>query len=419
MGHVPPTPGNYFPDCHFRYGQLAIRYQDTIIGHFFGHMNVDHFFWLDVHDLNMEPTEPDPIFRSYKVALHEDLRDDISNLPKRLHSDDYIVVNVAPSIIPAYLPSFRIFQYNITDYMGAKVTDDQVYTLESWDALRVPDEEEEEGDDEEDWDLEEGDDEMVVLLEERKHPRPQFARSAYIDRQLGSNDVETTGKRRHHHRHPEMPDCSKPENKEKYACRPWGPRHANSTSPSRQNGLWSLLGYAQYYLPDIDRLKHEDSLEGKERKKSVQEAKRMKKPPKFKLEYVTFDIDALRPPPNTTNITAMTMTPELEALRKKQRHWIPPVPKHLLPRSLRQVNRTRSKFTPYEMEDLTIPNWIALARRLGKSKKMWKRFLGFMYMGLDVEDDSNLVDDFGVQVEEIGVVDGRRPQLVFDGQGAF
>ncbi|KAG8769025.1 hypothetical protein FRC15_004819 [Serendipita sp. 397] len=71
------------------------------------------------------------------------------------------------------------------------------------------------------------------------------------------------------------------------------------------------------------------------------------------------------------------------------------------------------------MEDLTIPNWIALARRLGKSKKMWKRFLGFMYMGLDVEDDSNLVDDFGVQVEEIGVVDGRRPQLVFDGQGAF
>ncbi|KAG8801947.1 Endopolyphosphatase, partial [Serendipita sp. 399] len=368
MGHVPPSPGNYFPDCHFRYGQTAIRYQDTIVGHFFGHMNVDHFFWLDVHDLSLEPTEPDPVLRSNKVALHEDLRDDISNLPKRLHSDDYIVVNVGPSIIPAYLPSFRIYQYNISDYAGAKVTDEEeeVYTLEKWDALSMPNEgeDDDDNDDEDDWDLEDGDDEDVVL-EERKHPRPQFARSNYIKQRLLGSDgdgVGTTGKRRHRHRHPELPDCSKPENAEKYACRPWGPRHANASSPSRENRLWSLLGYAQYYLPDIDRLEHANTSSSSSKERATGKGGRGMKggKPKFKLEYLTFSIDALRPP-NTTNITAlmtaMTMngsstnssfplplSPELEALWKKQKKWIPPIPKHLLPKSLRQVNRTRSKF---------------------------------------------------------------------------
>ncbi|KAG8819890.1 Endopolyphosphatase [Serendipita sp. 399] len=427
MGHVPPSPGNYFPDCHFRYGQTAIRYQDTIVGHFFGHMNVDHFFWLDVHDLSLEPTEPDPILRSNKVALHEDLRDDISNLPKRLHSDDYIVVNVGPSVLPAYLPSFRIYQYNISDYAGAKVTDEEeeVYTLEKWDALRMPNEGDD--DDEDDWDLEDGDDEDVVL-EERKHPRPQFARSNYINQRLLGSDsdgVGMTGKRRHRHRHPELPDCSKRENAEKYACRPWGPRHANASSPSRENRLWSLLGYAQYYLPDIDRLEdaNTSSSPSKERTKEKGGRRSMKGgTPKFKLEYLTFSIDALRPP-NTTNITALmtTMTmngtstnssfplplsSELEALWKKQKKWIPPIPKHLLPKSLRQVNRTRSKFVPYAMDDLTIPNWIGFARRLGKSNKMWKRFLRFMYMGLEVDDGDSFDDP---EEEQHRIQDVQRP----------
>jgi endopolyphosphatase len=279
----------------------------------------------------MEPT--DPTMRTMKVALHEDLKDDIENLPHNLHYDDYTIVNVGPSIIPEYFPSFRIFQYNVTNYDGPKASDDVQFTLESWKALEVPTSEYDEHDE----------DESVPV------PAYRAARSKF-----STKGVTTTGKRRHRHRHPEKPDCSLPENAEKYACRPWGPRHASPDSPSRTNRLWSLLGYAQYYLPDLAESTH-------------------KKPPKFKLEYVTHPVEALRPP-NTTDANVT-------------RKWIPPVPKHLLPKSLRQENLTHSKFAPYQLDDLTIPSWIQLARRLGKSKKMWKKFLGFMYMGQDVDDD--------------------------------
>lgn len=368
VGHVPPTPGNYFPDCHFRYGQIAIRYQDTIVGHFFGHMNVDHFFWLDVHDLNMEPTDP-----SYRVTgktpLHEYLREDIENLPKHTHDDDYVIVNVGPSIIPAYLPSFRIYQYNITDYAGPKITDDRTFTAEEWHALSV-----DSSDDDDDWDIPpqrtNGTDDDV-----KPHPRRR-KRSEYSPLGTPPMPAKPFG-RDHRHRHGEKPDCSKPENEEKYACRPWGPRHASANSPSRENRLWSLLGYAQYYLPDIG----EEEYSGVGEMKKGGGKKEAKKP-RFKLEYVTHSVDALRPPTNTTNVT----TTEGAHLWKKQKDWIPPVPKHLLPKSLRDPNRTQSKFAPYELEDLTIPNWIALARELGKSKKMWKKFIGFMYMGQEMDD---------------------------------
>jgi endopolyphosphatase len=51
-GHVPPHMGHYFDNCcklslsrrpsssrpDLRYGDLALRYQDTIVGHLYGHM---------------------------------------------------------------------------------------------------------------------------------------------------------------------------------------------------------------------------------------------------------------------------------------------------------------------------------------------------------------------------------------------
>lgn len=51
-GHVPPHTGHYFDNCcellawpssdalmaDLRYGDLALRYQDTIVGHLYGHM---------------------------------------------------------------------------------------------------------------------------------------------------------------------------------------------------------------------------------------------------------------------------------------------------------------------------------------------------------------------------------------------
>lgn len=67
-------------------------------------------------------------------------------------------------------------------------------------------------------------------------------------------------------------------------------------------------------------------------------------PPRWEIEYVTYDPSAYPTPPG--------MEPE-------------------------EVKR----LTPYGMEDLTIGSWVNLGRKLGKKKKLWKRFEEYMYLG--------------------------------------
>ena len=90
--------------------------------------------------------------------------------------------------------------------------------------------------------------------------------------------------------------------------------------------------------------------------------------PKFKLEYLTYGLDALHPEDP-----------------KDAAEFEYPVPLKQLPKSLREGNVTSSKFAPYRMEDLTIGSWVGLARRLGdpSRKKLRKRFKQYMYMGED------------------------------------
>jgi endopolyphosphatase len=88
--------------------------------------------------------------------------------------------------------------------------------------------------------------------------------------------------------------------------------------------------------------------------------------PKFKLEYLTYRLEALYPM-------------DLKETSKFQY----PIPLKQLPKSLREGKVTSSKFAPYQMDDLTIPSWVGLARRLGdsSSKKLRRRFKQYMYMG--------------------------------------
>lgn len=90
------------------------------------------------------------------------------------------------------------------------------------------------------------------------------------------------------------------------------------------------------------------------------------KKPKFKLEYLTHRLEALHPE---------------DVARSEEFHY--PVPLQQLPKSIRDGNATSSKFAPYGMEDLTIPSWVGLARRLGDGsrKKLRRRFKRYMYMG--------------------------------------
>lgn len=124
-----------------------MRFQDTIVGHLYGHMNIDHFFFLDVEDLEQdsftssysssseslyarpkashdESNEDDEndggdgndgeepletLGRSSDTAMQQKLYDAFDDMPKSLKIRDYAVVNVGPSVVPTYLPSVRVF----------------------------------------------------------------------------------------------------------------------------------------------------------------------------------------------------------------------------------------------------------------------------------------------------------------------
>jgi endopolyphosphatase len=47
-------------------------------------------------------------------GLDKVLLRDFSELPKRMDYGDYGVINVSPSVVPVYFPSFRVFNYNIS-----------------------------------------------------------------------------------------------------------------------------------------------------------------------------------------------------------------------------------------------------------------------------------------------------------------
>ncbi|KAI0375671.1 hypothetical protein BV20DRAFT_932452 [Pilatotrama ljubarskyi] len=324
-GHVPPSSRNFYSECYVRYLELSLRFQDTILGHVYGHMNIDHFFLLDASQLGNSTRSRDMSFaagdegddetsvlKHKKKELYKLLLQEFSDLPgaQRLNHDDYAVVNVAPSVIPTYLPSFRIFAYNATG--------------EPYRAGQLGRAEEQPG-------------------------RP-------------SRSLKTLAGGL----------CAQEEPANTWLCHLEQPWHSSPESPSRMNRLWTPLGYAQYTLRKMDRADESH-------------------PPKFKLEYLTFPVRALRPPPEAEGaaeaegIDGGRDTIADATVNAKRKFWYP-IPRRHLPRRLRNGTITESKkFAPYELEDLTIPSWTALAQRLGraKAKKLRQRFRRYMYMGAD------------------------------------
>ncbi|KAH8830912.1 endopolyphosphatase [Flagelloscypha sp. PMI_526] len=275
-GHVPPSPGNYWPQCYTRYVDLALRFQDTIVGHLYGHMNDDFFFFLDSEDLEI----PKKVESEGHKGLFNALMTDFGNLSKK--SNRYAVVNVSPSVVPnPYIPTFRIFSYNST----GQATD-------------------------------------VVNSIGRNHGHKK-----------GGGDKEKR--------------CREDEYKDTWKCHLKNSTWHNSEqgSPSRNNELFTPLGYAQYHLPGLDYIRKRRSL-------------------KYKLEYLTYQLELLHP------------------LNANDTAFVYPVPIQELPKSLRAPMNatTTSKFAPYGLKDLTIPSWLGLGRRLGDEgeKKLRKKFKSFM-----------------------------------------
>ncbi|CAG8746195.1 266_t:CDS:2, partial [Funneliformis mosseae] len=54
-GHVAPRIKQYTKSCYRKYGRLSIKYHDIILGHFYGHSNMDHFFFLSERSRKFRP----------------------------------------------------------------------------------------------------------------------------------------------------------------------------------------------------------------------------------------------------------------------------------------------------------------------------------------------------------------------------
>jgi endopolyphosphatase len=180
-GHVPPGKKFYYPSCNRRYTLWSHAFRDVILGHLYGHNNMDHFFLLDAKQALEEEEEAQML----KYLLYSDQRPDFSTFtdseldilqrlthrsptelldlpdtdfqalgteeylielkgmfqaiperpkPKgksdkkrkkweekvREYEENYQVVQVSPSIIPAYFTAIRVTEYNISGLEGEK-----------------------------------------------------------------------------------------------------------------------------------------------------------------------------------------------------------------------------------------------------------------------------------------------------------
>jgi len=195
-GHVPPSSSNYFPECYVRYVDLALRFQDIVLGHLYGHMNMDHFFFIEAEDLEFH--------NESSVSKHKDLCDwllkDFGLFPKleNIDMDEYAAIAVSPPLVPnPYLPSFRIFNYNITGVEDA---------LDSRGLIQRT---------------------GIDVLKERlpSHHRGQHG------------DKDTL--------------CSKEPYRNSWKCKLRFRSPSKPHSPSRLGQLWTPTGYTQYFIPSL------------------------------------------------------------------------------------------------------------------------------------------------------------------------
>ncbi|CCX12225.1 Metallo-dependent phosphatase-like protein [Pyronema domesticum] len=178
IGHVPPTwtseKMNWDESCWKKYVLWSRQYRDLIVGHLYGHMNLDHFVLLDSNELkpphlknpkkgkkhkkgrkkkgrkggkgksampgfsrissdvceiNEYDPEEDPIItiNSAESYLHS-LREAFEQMlipDKKSESDTnknhvdkwserYVMAHVGPSVVPNYFPTMRVVEYNTT-----------------------------------------------------------------------------------------------------------------------------------------------------------------------------------------------------------------------------------------------------------------------------------------------------------------
>ena len=199
-GHVPPSrtdsKRSWDETCWQKYALWLHRYRDVVVGSMFGHMNIDHFLIQDSEDIDIPML--DGRSKDFRIAMAEELsaesaadyltelREHWAKLPsppskkttengndgreqpgssspsafkKKKHGnrkkynkflrdiggqwgERYSISHITASIIPNYLPSFRVYEYNITGLedivvsgLSMRHSPSQAETLDSSDDL--------------------------------------------------------------------------------------------------------------------------------------------------------------------------------------------------------------------------------------------------------------------------------------------
>lgn len=117
-GHVPPNEKLYEHSCLNRFTSWTHEYRDIIVGGVYGHMNIDHFLLLDSEAVTPDMVTAVKNWDEPEVTIQDkfDYLDDVRVMYDSVHKDPtrYAMAYVSPSVIPTYLPSLRVWEYNIT-----------------------------------------------------------------------------------------------------------------------------------------------------------------------------------------------------------------------------------------------------------------------------------------------------------------
>lgn len=171
--------------------------------------------------------------------MHDDIYAKYDRLPsvRKMKLEDYCIVNTGPSVIPTYLPSVRIWNYNVTDendmYIPGEQREDS--HLRRWLSSSV-------------------DSSWQMIL-----------RSFETWQETVEEGAATLLRKKHKGKK------SRRRKKKKKKPSPKLPRFYSAESPSRKNRYLTPLGYTQYYLPidNNDNNKHDTS-------------------PNWTIEYITY-----------------------------------------------------------------------------------------------------------------------------------
>lgn len=151
-GHVPPNTVNFLDSCYYSFAKRCQEFRDVIQGQFYGHMNIDHFYFPTLNEypmlhLDKKAASPYPHVMvndrgerhvpSWVAAYFQNLLGHYKYVAKELEPIAMPIM-VAPSVVPAFNPGFRIFQYSseattLKYPIGTLLGYDQYYMdLERW-----------------------------------------------------------------------------------------------------------------------------------------------------------------------------------------------------------------------------------------------------------------------------------------------